>query len=122
MRGNERPDLVVSALLHDVADVFAPLNHSAGAAALLEPYVDDEAHWTVHHHGVFQGYYYFHHLGGDRNARDQYMTSPHAEACVMFCADYDQNCFDPDYDTLPIDAFRPLLDEVFGRPPVRRGL
>lgn len=117
LRADERPDLVVSALLHDVADVFAPENHSAGAAALEEPYVDNEAHWIVRHHGVFQGYYYFHHLGGYRNARDQYMESPHAEACVQFCADYDQNCFDPDHDTLPIESFRPLLDEVFSRPP-----
>lgn len=116
LRNDERPDLVVAALLHDVADGFAPENHSAAAAAVLEPYVDAEAHWIVQHHGLFQGYYYFHHLGGDRHARDRYMDSPHAEACVRFCAQYDQNCFDPDYDTLPVETFRPVLDEVFGRP------
>ena len=115
LRRDERPDLVVSALLHDVADGFAPENHSVAAAALLEPYVDDEAHWIVGHHGIFQGYYYFHHLGGDRDARERYMDSPHAEACVRFCAEYDQNCFDPDYDTLPIETFIPLMAEVFGR-------
>ena len=116
LRAGERVDVIVGALLHDVADGFAPENHSEAAAALLAPYVDDETHWVVKHHGLFQGYYYFHHLGGDRHARDRYRDSPHHEACVRFCAEYDQNCFDPDYDTLPIEAFRPMLDEVFTRP------
>lgn len=116
LRNDERVDLVVGSLLHDVADGFAPENHSDAAAALLAPYVDDETHWVIKHHGIFQGYYYFHHLDGDRHAREQYRESPHYDACVHFCAEYDQNCFDPAYDTLPIDAFRPLLDEVFGRP------
>ena len=115
-RNGERIDLVVSALLHDVADGFAPENHSEAAATLLEPYVDERAHWVVKHHGLFQGYYYFHHLGGDRNARDRYAESPHYDACVDFCANYDQNCFDPNYDTMPLDDFVPLLDEVFARP------
>ena len=116
LRAEESVDLVVGALLHDVADSFAPENHSQAAAALLEPYVDERTHWIIEHHGVFQGYYYFHHLGGDRDARDAYADSPHAEACAAFCADYDQNCFDPDYPTLPLADFRPMLDEVFARP------
>ncbi len=117
LRADESVDLVVGALLHDVADSFAPENHSQAAATMLAPYVDEETHWVIRHHGVFQGYYYFHHTGGDRNARDAYADSPYADACAAFCADYDQNCFDPDYPTLPIDDFRPMLDEVFSRPP-----
>ena len=116
LRNDEPIDLVVGALLHDVADGFAPENHSEAAASLLAPYVDDETHWIIGHHGIFQGYYYFHHLGGDRNARDRYRDTPHYEACVRFCHNYDQNCFDPDYPNLAIDEFVPLLEEVFGRP------
>ncbi len=116
LRADERVDLVVGALLHDVADAFAPENHSEAAAALLAPYVDDETHWVIKHHGLFQGYYYFHHMGGDRNARDAYADSPYFDACAQFCEEYDQNCFDPNYDTLPIEAFRPMLEEVFSRP------
>jgi predicted HD phosphohydrolase len=71
---------------------------------------------VVEHHGIFQGYYYFHHLGGDRNARDRYESSPHADACSDFCEFYDQNSFDPSYHTLAIEDFLPLLDEVFSRP------
>ncbi len=116
LRNDESIDLVVSALLHDVADSFAPDNHSDAAAALLAPYVDEQSHWIVKHHGVFQGYYYFHHMGGDRNAREMYSDSPHYDACVNFCAEYDMNCFDPGYDTLPIEEFEPMMREVFARP------
>ncbi|NNF56134.1 MAG: HD domain-containing protein [Acidimicrobiales bacterium] len=115
-RNGERVDLVVSALLHDVADSFAPENHSDAAAAVLAPYVDEEAHWVVKHHGIFQGYYYFHHLGGDKDARDRYSASPYFDACVDFCANYDQNCFDPEYASMTLDDFIPMLNEVFGRP------
>ncbi|MGI9621585.1 MAG: HD domain-containing protein [Acidimicrobiales bacterium] len=115
LRAGERSDVVVGALLHDVGDAFAPENHSAAAAALLAPYVDEETRWVVEHHGLFQGYYYFHHLGGDRDARDTHTGSPHYDACVRFCKDYDQNCFDPGYDTLPIEAFQDHVVEVFSR-------
>jgi predicted HD phosphohydrolase len=115
-RNGERVDLIVGALLHDVADAFAPENHSDAAAALLAPYVDDETHWIVKHHGIFQGYYYFHHLGGDRDARDRYTDSPHYDACAGFCAEYDQNCFDPNYDNMALDEFIPMLKDVFCRP------
>ena len=37
------------------------------------------------------------------------------EACVNFCANYDQNCFDPDYPTLPIENFIPMMGELFSR-------
>jgi len=115
-RNGERIDLVVGALLHDAADAFAPENHSDAAAALLAPYVDQETHWVIKHHGVFQGYYYFHHLGGDRDARDRYLESPHYDACAHFCAAYDQNCFDPDYENMAVEDFVPMLEEVFSRP------
>ena len=116
LRNNERIDLVVGALLHDVADCFAPENHSDAAAALLAPYVDEETHWVIKHHGIFQGYYYFHHMGGDRDARDRYKESPYYDACVDFCHEYDQNCFDPNYDDLAIEEFIPMMEEVFSRP------
>ncbi len=115
LRADESLDMVIGALLHDIGDSFAPQNHSATAAAILRPYVDDETHWVVQHHGLFQGYYYFHHLDGDPNARDIYIDNAYHESCVKFCEHYDQNCFDPDYPTLPIEDFIPMMHEVFGR-------
>ncbi len=116
LRNGEPGEFVVAALLHDIGDVLAPDNHSAAAAAILAPYVSEETAWVVRHHGLFQGYYYFHHLGGDRNARERCAESPHYDRCVDFCACYDQNCFDPGYDDLPLQAFVPLVTEVFSRP------
>ena len=116
MRADESVDLIVAALLHDIGDSIAPANHSALAASLLRPYVDDEIHWVVQHHGLFQGYYYFHHFDGDPNARDVHQEHEHFEACVRFCHEYDQNCFDPDYPNIEIAEFVPLIHDVFSRP------
>ena len=110
-------ETVVMALLHDIGDVIAPDNHSAAAAAVLRPYVSEATHWVVGHHGLFQGYYYAHHLGGDRNARERYRGHPHFEACANFCERWDQTSFDPDYDALPLEAFEPAARRLFAKAP-----
>lgn len=120
-REGARDDLVVAALFHDVADDIAPDNHSEAAAAILRPFLDDEAHWVVKHHGVFQAYHYAHKLGGDRNARDRYRGHPCFDLTAHFCAAWDQPAFDPDYDTLPLDEFLPAVRAVFGRAPAGWG-
>ncbi len=108
-------DWVVSALVHDIGDELAPFNHSEFAAAILQPYVRAEVHWVVLHHGVFQSYYFAHHLGGDRNARDRYRDHEWAGLCEEFCARWDQNSFDPDFPIHPLDSFADDVREVFGR-------
>lgn len=110
-------EMVVAALLHDIGDSIAPENHSELGASVLQPYVSARTHWIIKHHGLFQGYYYFHHLGGDRNARDRFRGHPLFDACAEFCARWDQNSFDPDYDTMPLSAFEPALRRVFARKP-----
>ncbi len=82
---NADEELVVAALLHDIGDIVAPYNHGEVAAAILKPYVSEKVHWIVQHHCVFQGYYYNHHLGGDRNAREKYKYSPYYEDCKYCC-------------------------------------
>jgi predicted HD phosphohydrolase len=106
-------ETVVCALLHDIGDILAPDDHSRLAAAILRPYVSDRNHWIVAHHGLFQGYYYFHHIGKDRNARERYRDHPYYEDCVRFCERWDQTSFDPGYDTLPIDFFEPMVQRLF---------
>lgn len=115
LRDGARADVVVAALLHDVADAIAPANHGGVAAAMLEPYVDAETTWVVKHHTIFQGYHYFDKLGMDRNLRDRYRDSPHFDAAVEFCARWDQVSFDPAYESLPLEAFRPVVEDVFTR-------
>jgi predicted HD phosphohydrolase len=108
--------MVVAALFHDVGDALAPANHSELAAAILSPYVDEETAWVVRHHGVFQGYHYWHKIGFDRDARERYRDSPYFDAAAHFCGAWDQEAFDPDYDTLPLEVFEPIVHEVFSRP------
>lgn len=110
-------EMTVAALLHDIGDHLAPENHGELAAAVLRPFVSEKTYWVLKHHGVFQGYYFFHHLGGDRNAREQYRTSEHYQACVDFCEKWDQSAFDPEYDTLPLEFFDPMVRRIFDREP-----
>ncbi len=108
-------DWVVSALLHDIGDIYAPYNHDEYAASIIRPFVREQCTWTVEKHGDFQKVYYMHHYDGDPNARDQYRGHPYFGDCETFCERWDQASFDPDYDTLPLDFFRPMVNEVFGR-------
>ena len=110
-------ETIMCALLHDIGDLLAPANHSQAAAALLKPYVSDKNHWIVEHHGLFQGYYYFHHIGQDRNVRDRYRDHPYYQACADFCANWDQPSFDADYDTLPLEHFVPRIEALFAKKP-----
>ena len=109
-------ETIACALLHDIGDVISPRNHSEAAAALLAPYVSEKNHWIVRHHGLFQGYYWLHHFGEDRNARDRHRDHQHYEACVEFCARWDQASFDPAYPTRPLQHYAPLVRELFSRP------
>jgi predicted HD phosphohydrolase len=116
LRDGAEEEMVVAALLHDVGDALAPYNHGEFAASILRPYVSERTWWIVKHHGIFQAYYYAHHTGGDRNARDRYRDHPCYAATVEFCHRWDQASFDPEYDTLPLEHFEPLLKRVFARP------
>ncbi|MFI4890806.1 MAG: HD domain-containing protein [Steroidobacterales bacterium] len=110
-------ELIVAALVHDIGDELAPYNHQEIAAAILRPYVRAEVTWIVAHHALFQNYYYVHHFGGDRNARDQYRDHPWYQACKDFCANWDQNSFDPSYPTEPLATFEPIVRRIFTREP-----
>ena len=47
-------EMIVAALLHDIGDELAPLNHSEYAAAVLKPYVSEKTHWIIEKHGIFK--------------------------------------------------------------------
>lgn len=110
-------ETVVCALLHDLGDLLAPANHADYAAAILEPYVSEANHWVVRHHGIFQLYYYGHHVGAERNEREKYRGHPHFERTAAFCEKWDQSSFDPGYETMPLAAFEPLVHRIFARQP-----
>lgn len=109
-------EYVVCALLHDIGDTLGSYNHADIAAAVLKPFVSEENHWIVEHHGIFQGYYFFHHIGLDKDMREQYRGHPYFESCARFCHRHDQNAFDPSYDTMPLSEFEPMVRKVFEKP------
>ena len=118
-RAGESEELIVAALVHDIGDMLAPFSHSELAAAVLRPFVSEKTYWIVKHHGVFQMFYYAHHSGGDRNARDNYKGHRWYKDAVRFCERYDQNCFDPNYESEPLSFFAPMVHRVFRRENVR---
>ncbi|PUA20405.1 HD domain-containing protein [Glaciimonas sp. PCH181] len=117
-RAGKDTEYVVCALLHDIGDTLASFNHYDIAAAILKPFVSAENLWMIQHHGIFQGYYFFHHLGLDRNARDQFRDQQALfDRTEEFCAKYDGPAFMRDYDTLPLSFFEPMVREIFSRKP-----
>ena len=108
-------DWIVGALLHDIGDGLAPQNHDRFSAEVIRPFVRWDVAWVVEHHGIFQMLYYAHHYGWDRNARDRFRDHPCFDSCAEFCERWDQSSFDPDYDSLPLEHFEPMLREVFAR-------
>ena len=110
-------DWVVSALLHDIGDIYAPYNHDEYAATILKPFVREQCTWVVEKHGDFQLVYYGQHVGADQNKRDAYKGHMYFDDCAEFCERWDQSSFDPEYDTLPIEHFAERVHEVFARTP-----
>lgn len=115
MRDGADDELVAAALIHDIGDELAPLNHGEVAAQILRPYVRPEVTWIVEQHGLFQNYYYAHHIGGDRHGREKFREHRWYRACKDFCANWDQNSFDPAYASEPLEAFEPLVRRIFTR-------
>ena len=115
-RDGRDEEYVVCALLHDVGDILAPSNHAELGAMILKPYISEQNWWMMDKHGIFQGYYFFHHLGLDRDMRDEYRGHPWFEYTAQFCHLYDQNSFDPGYDSMPLSAFEPMIHRVTAQP------
>ncbi len=109
-------EYVVCALFHDIGDTLGAYHHPEIGAAILKPFVSERHHWMVKNHGVFQGHYYFHYLGMDRNARDQYRDHEYYEYTAEFCEKYDQAAFDPSYESMPLEAFEPMVMKLFESP------
>jgi predicted HD phosphohydrolase len=112
-RDGRDEEYLVCALLHDIGDTLAPFNHPAIGAAIVRPFVSEANHWMVEHHGIFQGYYFWHHIGLDQHARDAYRDSPYFDYTAEFCAKYDQVAFDSGYKSEPLEHFEPLLRSFF---------
>lgn len=115
-RDGRDEEYVVCALLHDIGDTLGAYNHPDVAAAIIKPFVSEANHWMVEKHGIFQGYYFFHYLGMDRDMREAYRDHPHFQHTAEFCEKYDQPAFDPAYESMPLSAFEPMVMKLFEMP------
>ena len=110
-------EMVVATLVHDIGDNLAPYNHSQLVASVLRPYVSEKVYWIMLHHGIFQEYYYAHHIGRDRNAREKFKDHPYYQDAVDFCEKWDQKSFDPDYESYSLEYFEPKVRKLFSKEP-----
>lgn len=109
-------EVVVASLCHDIGKAVSVPNHPEIAAAILKPYVRPEVHAMIRVHQDFQGRHYYHHFGGDPDAREQHrdtLSPEEFELAARFADDWDQTSFDPDYDTLPLSHFEDKVRAVF---------
>ena len=115
-KGGEDEEYVVCALLHDIGDTLGSWNHPEVSAAILKPFVSEANHWMVGKHGIFQGYYFFEHIGLNANMRDQFREHAHFERTARFCEIYDNPAFNPDMECAQLEFFEPMLRRVFAAP------
>ena len=115
-RAGRDDEYVMCALIHDIGDTLGPANHADIGAAILKPFISEQNHWMMEQHGIFQGYYFFHFLGADRNLRDQFEGHEWFDYCAEFCHEYDQAAFDPAYDTPPLEHYEPLIRSICASP------
>jgi predicted HD phosphohydrolase len=109
-------EMVVASLCHDVGKFVSVPNHPRIAAEILRPYVRDEVYHVIRTHQDFQGRHYYHHFGGDPDAREQYRAEPWFALGERFADEWDQTSFDPDYPTKALSHFAPLVRKVFATP------
>ncbi len=115
-RAGASEEMVLASLCHDIGKVVSVPNHPAIAAEILRPYVSEEVYWVILTHQDFQGRHYYKYLGKDPDARNAYKDHPSYQLAASFADEWDQTSFDPDYDTLPLEHFEPLIERYFSRP------
>ena len=109
-------EVIVASLCHDIGKLISVFNHPEIAAAILKPYVRDEVYQAIRAHQDFQGRHYYHHFGGDTDARDKYAGADWYELAEQFADEWDQVAFDPEGPYEPLEHFEPMVREVFATP------
>jgi predicted HD phosphohydrolase len=116
LRAGHDDELVVVALFHDLPEAFSDNHHGLLAAQILAPWISERRSWLLTHHVEFQSYHFANHPTRERNERDRYLGHPYFAETADFCRLYDQNSFDPDYPTLPLAEFEPIVRRFFEGP------
>ncbi len=114
-RAGADEEVVFASLMHDAGKAITVTNHGAIAAEMIRPYVREDVYQMIRVHQDFQGKHYYHHFGGDPDAREQHretLTPEQFALAAQFADEWDQIAFDDNYDTLPLEHFIPLIRKL----------
>ena len=116
LKDDRDEEYVICALLHDIGDTLGTFNHPDIAAAILKPFVSDANLWMIQHHGIFQAYNFFHHIGLNRNLRDMFKGHPYYDQTAEFVERYDNPAFNPAGEVFPLSTFEPMVRRLMAAP------
>lgn len=111
LRDGRDEEYVVCALLHDIGEVLGPFDHGAVSASILLRFVSSKNLWMLRDHERFQGENYGAAVGVGQASAEP-MSFRRRRRAKAFAAKYDIPSFDPDYPTMPLEAFEPMLRRV----------
>jgi predicted HD phosphohydrolase len=109
-------EMIFASLCHDIGKAVSVFNHPAIGAEMIRPYVRNEVYQTILVHQDFQGKHYYRHFNKDPDAREQYRDEPWFELAARFADEWDQQAFDPEAETYPLEHFEPLIREITSAP------
>lgn len=113
-RAGADDEMIVGSLCHDVGRLIPGADHARLSAKMLRPYVRDEVFEVIRAHWAFQLRYTHRYIAGvDPEQRRRYRRKPWYSLAECFADEWDQCSFDPEYDTLPLEHFEPLVRRVF---------
>ena len=114
-RANASDEIVLASLCHDIGKAISIPNHGEISASILRSYVSADIFQIVRTHQDFQGRHYYEHFGMPSNLRENHRHEPWFALAEQFTDEWDQAAFDPKYRVEPLEAFEPLVRQVFGR-------
>lgn len=110
-------ETVVATLFHDLGFIVCPESHGAFAAALLGPRLSERSRWMLERHAIFQQHHIHEHPDLDPDERERWRGHPHFAWTARWVEHYDQNTIGTGTETLPLEAFEPMVHRFFVRPP-----
>jgi predicted HD phosphohydrolase len=114
-RAGADEEVVFASLCHDIGKAISVPNHGAISAEMIKPYVRHDVYQAIRNHQDFQGKHDYHHFGVPTDLRENFRDESWFALCEHFTDDWDQQAFDPDYDTLPLEHFEPKVRAVFAQ-------
>ena len=116
MRDGGSEEEIVVTLFHDLGFIVCPENHGEFSASLLANYVSDKHYWMLRHHALFLDYHTQSNPESNINNIEQYRGHPYFEYTAKWVEYYDQTSIQIQYDTAPLDLFKPMVYRIFTRP------